>query len=183
MSKSDSRNKADRYRDGAAVGYLLNRTAHIVAATFSEELRHDAINLPVWRVLTALMNDDMQSLSELATHVGAELSYLSRLVSVAEEQGLMKRVTSPTDKRSTRVSISAKGRAVFRKFAPRAEGLEALFLDGIPDEDVETLRRTLRRIYSNVLESQAHASATGRKLRVARRVNGRTMASEPKATD
>jgi DNA-binding MarR family transcriptional regulator len=180
MSNTDSRSKTARYRDGAAVGYLLNRTAHIVAATFSEELRNDAITLPVWRALTALMHTDKQSLSELATHVGAELSYLSRLVSGAEEQGLMKRLVSDTDKRSTRVAISAKGRAMFRKFAPRAEALESLYLAGIPADDVETLRRALRMIYANILASQEHTNGTGRKLQVARRVNERSL-SEAKA--
>jgi len=173
MDKLKPSERSATYGQASSIGYLLNKTAHIVAATFTDELRRDAITLPVWRVLTALTDADNQSLSELATHAGAELSYLSRLVSSAEEQGLVVRLTAPDDKRATRVTISPQGRAIVRKFAPRAAALEAICLKDIPPADAETLRRTLRLIYGNVLASQHATQASGRKLKVARRVSGK----------
>lgn len=162
-----------RYRDGLSIGYLLNRTAHLVAATFEEELRKDGITLPVWRVLTALTSLDGQSLSQLATHAGAELSYLSRVVSGAAARGLVTRIQSSTDKRATNVSISAKGRQLVRKFAPRANELDRTCLSGIQQADADTLRKLLRQVYDNVLSSYESADAQGRKLKVARRVSER----------
>jgi DNA-binding MarR family transcriptional regulator len=179
MTKPRSRSP-HAYGQAAAIGYLLNRTAHIVADTFTDELRGDAITLPVWRVLTALVDADGQSLSELATHAGAELSYLSRVVGKAEALGLVSRDTSPDDKRATHVSISAAGRALVRKLAPRAAALESVCLDGVSDADAETLRRVLRLMYDNVVGSQQAARARGRKLKVARRVGVRG-ASAPEA--
>ena len=39
MKSSSPQAQSERYRTGA-VGYLLNRTAHLVAATFEQELPH-----------------------------------------------------------------------------------------------------------------------------------------------
>lgn len=172
MKSSSPQAQSERYRTGA-VGYLLNRTAHLVAATFEQELKKDGISLSLWRVLTSLTHVETPTLSELATHVGAELSYLSRVVIAAEVQGYVQRLATPGDRRSTRVSITSRGRAVFRKFSPRAQSLEDLCVSGMSAREIEALRTALRLIYDNVLAGHPASPAEGRKLLVARRVNGR----------
>lgn len=168
----------ERYGLERSLGYLLNRTADIVSTAFLEILRHESISLPEWRVLTSLTDQDPQTLSELASHAGAELSYLSRVVLQAEERGWVVRSPSPTDKRSTCVSITPEGRAMVRLFMPQAKALEASWLQGIPAADVKALRKTLEAVYLNVLK-HSEAAASGRKLKVAQRTRARQ--AEPAA--
>lgn len=163
-----------------SIGYLLNRTADIIAATFVEVLREEDISLPEWRVLTVLTDRDGQTLSELAAHAGTELSYLSRVVSGSEARGLCVRAISPQDKRTTRVWITAIGREIVQLFLPRAKALEARWLKGIPAADVQVLRKTLQALYANVLNSHDEQEAAGRKLKVARRVRARDDAPSTK---
>lgn len=156
-----------------SLGYLLNRSADIVAATFAGILKKEDISLPEWRVLTALADQNDQTLSELAAHAGTELSYLSRVVIHAQERGLVLRFTAEEDKRSTRVSITAAGRALVRAVMPQARALEASWLHGISPQAVDNLRKTLQRLYRNVLDSHPDLASSGRKLRVARRMSDR----------
>lgn len=161
------------YRLDRSLGYLLNRSADIVSATFVDILKNESISLPAWRVLTALTDRDDQTLSELAAHAGTELSYLSRVVIHAQERGLVVRSVSKTDRRSTRVSITPDGRALVRAVMPQSRALEASWLHGIPQDDVENLRRTLQALYHNVLNSHPDLASSGRKLTVARRIRDR----------
>jgi len=155
-----------------SLGYLLNRTADIVATAASELLRPESISLLEWRVLTVLTDHDLQTLSELAAHAGTELSYLSRVVLQAEEQGYVRRFTSADDRRSTRVAITDAGRGIVQAIVPRMKVLEESLLQGIPPDEVDVLRRSLQALYANVLSLHPAASA-GRKLKVAVRMGAR----------
>lgn len=157
-----------------SLGYLLNRTADIVSTAFVEILRAESISLPEWRVLTTLTDQDAQTLSELASHAGAELSYLSRVVVQAEGRGWVERSPSPHDRRATCVCITPAGRATVKRLLPVARSFEADWLEGIPAEDVAALRRTLQALYANVVQRvQQVVEAPRRKLTVARRTDAR----------
>ncbi|MBU0791941.1 MAG: MarR family transcriptional regulator [Gammaproteobacteria bacterium] len=166
------------YRLDQSLGYLLNRSADIVSATFADILKRESINLPEWRVLTALTDRNDQTLSELAAHAGTELSYLSRVVIHSQSRGLVRRFTSEEDKRSTRVTITAQGRALVRAVMPQARALEASWLQGISTQDVDNMRKTLQALYQNVLNSHPGLASSGRKLTVARRMRDRKEADE-----
>jgi DNA-binding MarR family transcriptional regulator len=160
-----------------SLGYLLNRTADIVATAASELLRPESISLLEWRVLTVLTDQDQQTLSELAAHAGTELSYLSRVVLQAEAHGYVRRFTSANDRRSTKVAITDAGRDIVQAIAPRMKVLEEDMLQGIPAADVDVLRSALQALYGNVLNLHA-APTAGRKLQVAVRVGARSRASK-----
>lgn len=160
-----------------SLGYLLNRTADIVATAASELLRPESISLLEWRVLTVLTDHDQQTLSELAAHAGTELSYLSRVVLQAEEHGYLRRFTSAEDKRSTKVAITDAGHDIVQAIAPRMKTLEDSLLQGIPAADVDVLRRSLQALYANVLNLHS-APSGGRKLKVAVRVGTRSRTSQ-----
>ncbi|VCU71667.1 MarR family protein [Pigmentiphaga humi] len=179
-STPPSPGRRERYGSDRSLGYLLNRTADIVSTAFIEILRNESISLPEWRVLTVLTDRDQQTLSELASHVGTELSYLSRIVVHAEQRGLVARLASPADKRSTCVSITEAGRAMVRLFMPQARALEATWLRDIPPDDVKVLRRTLQALYINVLDASTAAPSSGRKLKVAHRARNRREAPAAK---
>lgn len=172
-NKSGAPDLGKGYGAQQSLGYLLNRTADIIAATFVDVLRAEEISLAEWRVLTVLTDRDGQTLSELAAHAGTELSYLARVVAGAEQRGLCTREASPGDKRSTSVRITPIGREVVLLIMPRAKALEARWLRGIPAGDVQVLRKTLQALYTNVLSSHDEAQSAGRKLKVAKRVRAR----------
>jgi DNA-binding MarR family transcriptional regulator len=162
-----------------SVGYLLNRTARIIAARFSDDLRSYDINLQEWRVLSSLRHEHHQTLSDLASHTGSELSYLSRAVGALESKGYIRRSESPTDRRNIHLSLSAAGTAIVSELAPRAWRIERISVEGVSTRELKITLQTLRTIYSNLVDSCEDAPVVNRKLRVARRVRRREAVDEP----
>ncbi|WP_213958867.1 MarR family winged helix-turn-helix transcriptional regulator [Variovorax sp. dw_954] len=156
-----------------SIGYLLNRAANIIAARFSDELKAHSVNLQTWRVLAALSYQDQQSLTDLANHTGAELSYLSRSVASAETRGLVARVVSPADKRAFLLTLTPAGKTMVKELTPHGMRIEKSSLTGVPKADVETTLRTLHAIYHNMVDSTDDSAGMNRKLTVARRVRKR----------
>ncbi|WP_414439762.1 MarR family winged helix-turn-helix transcriptional regulator [Burkholderia sp. 22PA0106] len=161
-----------------SVGYLLNRAASIIAARFSDDLKAHGINLQTWRVLAALRHEDHQTLSDLASHTGSELSYLSRAVSALEGSGHIRRSVSPTDRRNIHLSITEAGAAVVAELAPRAWEIERTSMQGVTSSELAITLKTLRAVYSNLVDSCDDVSGVNRKLTVARRVRRREARDE-----
>lgn len=151
-------------------GYLLNRTGSLGAAAMSDVLKEFDIPLPIWRILLILSEFGEQTISELASHTGVEISYLSRTVLKAEKRGLVGRAKSATDKRVTYIKLVTGGRQMIRKVLPKTRLLRGVMFQGIPDADIETTARTLKMVYDNVASNtDAISEGINRKLTVARR--------------
>ena len=161
-----------------SVGYLLNRAASIIAARFSDDLKAYNINLQTWRVLAALRHEDHQTLSDLASHTGSELSYLSRAVSALEAKGYIQRSESPSDRRNIHLSITPAGAAIVAELAPRAWEIERVSMKGVTANELAITLKTLRAVFSNLVDSCEDASVVNRKLTVARRVRRREARDE-----
>jgi len=151
-------------------GYLLNRAANLIAARFSDDLKVHGVNLQTWRVLAALNFENNQSMTDLANHTGAELSYLSRSVASAEQRGLVERVASSSDKRAVVLALTPAGLAMVKELSPYGHQIEKTSMNGVSKADVETTLRTLHAICHNLVDGTGASSDMNRKLTVARRV-------------
>ena len=152
--------------------YLINRTGTIVAAAFSDELRSSDITLQMWRVISALHHSGEQRQIDLSTLTSIEESTLSRLVSSMERKSLVSRRRSQRSNREVSVSLTSKGRSLAKKYIPVALSYEDIATEGLSADDLETVRRCLRRMYEN-LDGWMHtkvpsggkaASATQRRI-------------------
>lgn len=161
-----------------SVGYLLNRAASIIAARFSDDLKAWDINLQAWRVLAALRHEDHQTLSDLASHTGSELSYLSRAVGALETRGYVQRSESPTDRRTIQLSLTRAGVEIVGELAPRAWEIERMSMKGVSAHELAITLKTLRAVHSNLVDSCEGSTDVNRKLTVARRVRRREARDE-----
>lgn len=169
-----------RYDLDNSIGYLLNRAASLIAARFHDDLKLHDVSLQAWRILAALSQSDRQSLSELANHTGAELSYLSRSVAQLEQQGLVAREQSLLDKRASLVSLTEEGIAAVRELAPKGRAVERESLRDVSAADLAVTLRTLRVVCQNLVPQPDAPATVNRKLTVARRVNEKAlMRGEP----
>lgn len=151
-------------------GYLLNRTGSLGAASMSDVLKEFDIPLPIWRILLILSEFGEQTISELASHTGIEMSYLSRTVLKAEKRGFVARTKSAKDKRVTYIKLVTGGRQMIRKVLPKTRLLRGIMFEGIPGADIETTARTLKMVYENLASNaDAISEDINRKLTVARR--------------
>lgn len=174
MSKmANSKDKQEQPNDPmyyVQFGYLLNRTGSLGAASMSDLLKEFDIPLPIWQILLILSEFGEQTISELASHTGIEMSYLSRTVLKAEKRGFVARAKSAKDKRVTYIKLVTGGRQMIRKVLPKTRFLRGIMFQGISDADIETTARTLKMVYDNLASNaDAISEDINRKLTVARR--------------
>jgi DNA-binding MarR family transcriptional regulator len=80
-------------------------------------------------------------LTELASHLGTDISTSSRQVRGLESSGLVQRVSDPTDHRASRLSLTREGRRVVKRSqTARREMMGTLLSDWPADERAELAR-------------------------------------------
>ena len=87
------------------------------------------------------------SMSELAAALGIDPANATGLVDDLEELGLARRLPHPTDRRAKVVEATRKGKAVARR-ADAILSTPPPALAALDAEDLETLRRILKRVTS-----------------------------------
>jgi len=107
------------------------------------------------------------SLQGLAREVNLDKSQASRTVSEMIERGLLQRESDESDGRGVQLSLTAQGRALYRKVFPRAVKRNEELLSVLSEEERAVLDRAL-----DVLTS--HAQKT---LAKSRQAAGRTRGS------
>jgi len=169
----DSKNREKHSHDPIyylKFGYLLNRTGSLGAAFMSDLLKQFDLPLPIWHILLILSEFRELTISELASHTGLEMSYLSRTVSKVEGRGFVTRSRSTNDRRVTYIRLTKAGRQMIDKILPKTRGLLEVIFQGLPDADIETTARTLKVVYDNLASnSDAISGDVNRKLVVAQR--------------
>jgi DNA-binding MarR family transcriptional regulator len=118
--------------------YLVNRVGWLLVIDFGQNtLARHQLSIAMWRVLAVLANDDGQRQIDVAARTSIEVSTLSRVVTRMVKMGLVTRTRSATNNREVTVRLTAKGAAI----------------SGVAAEDLNVVRRSLRRMYQNLAAS------------------------------
>lgn len=84
----------------------------------------------------------MSSLKDKAT--------ITRSVNFLEQEGLVMRTPDPTDRRTKRIYITAKGRQVYQKMLPLGYEILEQAQQDIEAEDLAVCQRVLQQMYNNL---------------------------------
>ena len=104
------------------------------------------VTLPRFDLLAQLDRaPDGMTLGELSRRMMVTNGNITGLVDRLEEQGLVKRRTSPHDRRSQFVSMTAAGRRTFRSIARTHGDWIAEMFTGLSDSELEPLMRLLAK--------------------------------------
>jgi DNA-binding MarR family transcriptional regulator len=141
--------------------YLVNRVGSIIADQFgAEALAPHGLSIAMWRVMAALASSGGQRQIDLADLTSIDASTLSRLVSRLMRTGIVTRTRSASSNREVIVRLSAKGQALVARLIRIALEYESEAISGLSAGDLAILKRSLRRMYTNMKNRQtALASA------------------------
>jgi DNA-binding MarR family transcriptional regulator len=93
----------------------------------------------------ATAEDRTLGLTTLADAAGLSLSRVSRILDTLEQRGLVERRTDTDDTRAKKAWLTPQGLELLRAAQKtHFAGVERLFFDRVPDEDVETLARVFQ---------------------------------------
>ena len=133
----------------AAWSAFLRAHARVTRQLERELQAEESLALADYDVLVqlALAGDRRLRMSELADRLLLSRSGITRLVDRLERDGLVERMTCESDRRGQWAALTDAGHQRLRNASPtHLRGVAEHFLDRIPEQELETLRRTLERI-------------------------------------
>jgi DNA-binding MarR family transcriptional regulator len=121
---------------------LLAERLRLVVTRLSRRLRQQAesgLSPSAMSALSTIARHGPLSLGELAAHEGVRPPSITATVAALEAQGLVARAADPADRRVTRVTPTARGRARLQRARGRKAAYLAARLAELSEDDLATL--------------------------------------------
>jgi len=139
----------DRWPDGAAMAAATSimRAQQIVLARVDEVLKPFDLTFARYEALVLLTFSQRGSLplGKMGERLMIHPTSVTNIVDRLEQQGLVRRVDHPTDRRTTLCEITKEGRSLVKQ-ATRAVTAVRLGVDGLDDREVDQLTRLLGKL-------------------------------------
>jgi len=139
---------------------MMNRTLDSVLPEFRAVFKAFDLTEQQWRILRVLWHEDGLKLGDISAQTLLPAPSLVGIIDRMEDKGLLKRIRSTTDRRSVRISTTAKGRSLEAKIQPQVDECYARIASGIKPRDWKIMMQTLQQIIDNtVAEAEAKTAA------------------------
>ena len=142
-------------------GLLIAAARHRIKQVVLAQVSHHRLTSQQFWMLIALREQPGLSQAELAERVRADAPTVSRTVSGLLDRGLLRSEPDPSDRRRSRMALTARGERLARELATVARDVRAALVDGMDDDEVAALRRGLQRVIANLDRYQARVRRKG----------------------
>ena len=122
---------------------LSNRVSSAIANEYSERL---GLTIPEWRIMAVLGGTPGLSAREVAERTAMDKVQVSRGVARLLSARRIQKEADGEDGRVTRLSLSAKGRAIYDEIVPLALHLEELFLSALTPGERKTFDALMTKL-------------------------------------
>lgn len=149
-------------------GFLIHDVSRLRRTLFDQRLKPLGITRSQWWVLTNLSRHDNAegyTQIELARLLDVGKVTLGGLIDRLEENGLVTRVPDKEDRRSKRVLMSRKGKALIQKLEAIGIAVNTEIMEHITEVEAQQLIDVLSKMKKNLIAMDAvPASTSGRKV-------------------
>jgi DNA-binding MarR family transcriptional regulator len=133
--------------------HVLNKLAERgISERYQEKLD---VTLPEARVIASVGSFGPFSIMDLARHANLDKSQASRAAEALIKQGLVQREASDDDGRVVLISLTAEGRALYKKVMPIARKWNVDLFDCLGDKEKVALSDALDKVIESVLARQS----------------------------
>jgi len=144
MTKSTKLKQGLSPADDACNCFYLRRAARLITRQYAETMKPAGLNTGQYTVLACLSHRDSLTITELAAMMGLERTSLSRALRPMEKDQLVS--LSPEESQRCRyVTLTAKGKSAYEKALPYWNKAQQDFSEQLGSEEVEVLRKLLKR--------------------------------------
>jgi DNA-binding MarR family transcriptional regulator len=142
------------------VPYRLAVVAHTVSRALSGiYTREFGLSIPEWRVLANLGRFGPFNAGELAERSSMDKPKVTRALQRLEARGLTQRSIVAADRRQVRLTLTRRGRLMFRQIAGLALEWETELLDALEPSERKALDRVLAKLTRRAEEMRARPPA------------------------
>ena len=135
---------------------LLARANHLLAEGLSAQLKAHGLSATEWRVLAALAERDGVSMIDLGQRLFFKQPTLSKVVDRMEHALLVRRRTSPQDRRLSLVDLTKRGRELAAPLLLSARDRELWVARALGKTDLRKCRALLAAIVDRLKEPSWH---------------------------
>jgi DNA-binding MarR family transcriptional regulator len=142
------------------LGYLVNRTARLMAQMFSRRLQRHGVALAQWAILLFLYAKDGQTQRELSRVVAIEPPTVARTIDRMVRDGLVRREPHPHDGRATRIRLTPRALALREELVAESMAGNQLAARVLRADELETLKTLLRRVIDGLTGEEDEPPST-----------------------
>lgn len=141
---------SENFRLDAYPFYLLNRAASRYNVLIESHLRRIGIDIPTWRVLMILGEQEPLAIGQVAKSAVINLSTMMRMIERMTKAGLVENFPSLTDGRVTEIALTDEGRAKLAAARSTVAPIYEKIISGFSASEFGTLLTMLDRLYDNL---------------------------------
>ena len=148
----------DRLKSDINLGMLIGQVHRLSTKKFVQN-SHDSgldISMDQWIVLGPIWENEGLSHKEISEYCLKDKTSVTKIIDTLEKKNLVVRVSDQLDHRVKRVVLSNKGKELFLQAIPIMELTRDQLREGITEQDIESLRSVLTKIYNNLVLSLIH---------------------------
>ncbi|MCC5986686.1 MAG: winged helix-turn-helix transcriptional regulator [Pararhodobacter sp.] len=132
--------------------YLLSRLLSVDANRFYSA--RVGLTLAQWRVLSTLGTFGEMSIGGIAEHISMDRGQTSRTIDALTNRGFIRMRPNVKDRRSTLLSLSSEGEALYHAALPLAAERQSHLLDGFSQHEIEVFDRVLDELIARVSDAR-----------------------------
>jgi DNA-binding MarR family transcriptional regulator len=136
---------------------LSNRASDAIARHYSDRF---GLSVPEWRVMAVLGQTPGMSARDVAQRTAMDKVQVSRAVASLGDARRVKREGDEADGRITRLSLTARGQAIYDEVVPLALHLEEVFLAALTPEERKTLDALMDKLTKQINSLQQFSIQT-----------------------
>jgi DNA-binding MarR family transcriptional regulator len=154
---------ARKLRLGEYLPYRLsvaaNAVSQLIARAYEDRLN---LKVPQWRLIAVLADEGPLTPQTLCERTVMDKVTVTRAAQALVKRRLIRREPNASDGRSHRLSLTPAGEALHRQVVPLALEYEAQLIAGIGPEEVDRLKKQLRRLQqtADVLRRAVYSAHT-----------------------
>ena len=140
---------ARSFRSREAVGALVALTRKALIEEFERELAPLGLNAAQALVIVVLADEGAGTAAEICKHLSHDPGAMTRLIDKLETMALVRRVRGREDRRSARLEVTQRGRALRAQVTQVQVNVLNRMLRGFSRAEARLLERFLKRMLGN----------------------------------
>ena len=147
--------KNDKLRNDINLGMLIGQVHRLSTKKFVQNSHNSGLDISMdqWIVLGPIWENDGLSHKEISEYCLKDKTSVTKIIDTLEKKTLVVRVADQLDHRVKRVVLSNKGKELFLQAIPIMELTRDQLREGITEQDIESLRSVLTKIYNNLVSN------------------------------